>query len=79
MCFIYECVYTIDILVVLLTFDNNWKWNMKYMLSFNGSLVVFVYQEPILRYMPKLWYIRFDILIQAIRIYICMYLIDKCV
>ena len=52
--FIDECVCSIGILVVSFSFDNNWKLDMKYITSFNGSVVVFGYQEILLRYMPKL-------------------------
>ena len=53
-CLIDERVYSIGILVVSFSFNNNWKLNMKYITSFNGSVVVFVYQDILLRYMPKL-------------------------
>ena len=54
---------------------------MKHITSFNGGVVVSAYQVTLYRYSRKLWQVcfgSFDVVIVAIIICICKYLIDVC-
>ena len=70
------------ILVVLFVFENEWKRNMIYVTQFNGSLEASAFQVTILWHMYNLSQVGvgcFDVLIIAIQIDVCTYLIENCV